>query len=256
MNTTKKYTSEELVNNFLRLEKQLGRQPRVNEFKIYGLPDINYYNRAYGNYAKFLQSLGREVKINPRHKKENPKRFFYPKEWNNFISTVDNEDYKFAFEGLLSTGARYHELEEIKVEDIDFDRECITLLKGQAGKTGKSNQRTIQISTLFKNKLQNYLRRKKITTGSIQIPQIATLDYAIKAYVRKSGIKDFMDFSVHNIRKTTENWLLALNIPTMSIVAHMGHKIDVAQAFYVSANLFNSEDKVLIRSILDNLLSK
>jgi integrase len=82
------------------------------------------------------------------------------------------------------------------------------------------------------------------------------MDKMVKRYTKLAGIEDWEDFSNHNIRKTVENWLCALNINHLSIQAHMGHTLDVAAAHYVSTQLLNGEDKSLIRAILDNLLQK
>jgi integrase len=190
--------------------------------------------------------------------KINKKRFFYPKEWLKFISIINNEEHKFMFEFLLHTGMRFNEARNVEVSDIDFDRETLFVRKPK----GKGKQRTIQISTFFKNRIQSYLKNKGIKHGPCiifktgRVPTIQFADKYIKKYCQAASLADFKDFSCHNIRKTLENWLIALNINTMAIVSHIGHNIDTAQGFYVASQLMNSEDKVLIKSILDNLLTK
>ena len=59
-------------------------------------------------------------------KKENIKRFFYPKEWIDFIDACP-EQLKFFYNILMQTGARYHELSKVKVEDVNFERNFIEI---------------------------------------------------------------------------------------------------------------------------------
>jgi len=183
-------------------------------------------------------------------RKLNKKRFFYPREYLKFLSVIPKDAHKFYYEFLLHTGMRHNEARNVNLADIDFERETIFIRKPKNNK-----QRTIQISTAFKNRLQAYVRTNKITT-TLGIPTLPFMDTYIKKYAQKAEIQDYMDFSCHNIRKTLENWLLALNINTMAIVAHCGHQIDTAQGYYIATSLMQADDKVLIRSILDNLLNK
>lgn len=188
-------------------------------------------------------------------KKENLKRFYSPKEWFNLLKQIKNEKHKFFIEFLLHTGARINEARGIKVADIDFDREQIILKKT---KGGMKKSRTIQISTYLSGRIKSYINSMKIksTLSELGFPSTVMMNKMIKRYTRLSGIEDWKDFSNHNIRKTLENYLVALNINYLSIQAHMGHTLDVASAHYVATQLLNSEDKSLIRAILDNLLQK
>jgi integrase len=75
----------------------------------------------------------------------------------------------------------------------------------------------------------------------------------MKKTLNKIEIKDAVMFSIHNIRKTLETWLIALDIDSLKIVKHFGHSIDVASKFYVSPDTFNYEDRRLIREIIGDL---
>lgn len=191
--------------------------------------------------------------------KTNKKRFFYPKEWLKFMSVINNDEHKFMFEFLLHTGMRFDEASNVHIQDIDFERETIFVRKPKRGAGGSlvAKQRTIQISTYFKNRVQAYAKSKGLkSNNTFEFPTIQHADKLIKKYAAGAGIPDSLDFSCHNVRKTLENWLIALNINTMAITSHQGHTIDVAQAFYTANQLMNQEDKYLIKTILDNLLQK
>ena len=190
-------------------------------------------------------------------RKTNLKRFFYPREWTTFLSVVNNEDHKFFFEVLLHTGARHNEIKNLKIRDIDFEREQMLLNNGKTGHTGKSMQRPIQISTWLNNRIKGYVRNKNLgKLDTLKMPTVQYMDRALKRYCLMAKMQDYEDFSAHNLRKTLENWLISQNVNVLSIQAHMGHLLDIAAAHYVAASLFTAEDKILIRSILDNLLQK
>lgn len=264
-----RYSHDDLKNLFLDVEKKIGRTPRGDEFTSTGLPDVGYYKRAFGTYGNFLRMMGRDYKNKLYRKKENPKRFFYPQEWLRVMNSVENDYHKFWLELLLHTGARINEVRNIKVENINFDKEQIFIAKP---KGGRGKERTIQISTYLRNRIVNFVKKnklkdtdyimvrengKQVTTQFITGADPKNNKYGlIKMACKKAGINDWRDFSAHNIRKTTEMWLVALNINHLAIVAHIGHSTDVASNFYVSTQLFTSEDKSLIKTILGNLLQK
>lgn len=194
-------------------------------------------------------------KEKPYRKKENLKRFYTPKEWFNLLKQIKNEKHKFLIEFLLHTGARVSEARGVRITDIDFEREQIILRKT---KGGIKKNRTIQISTYLTGRIKSYINSQKIESklSTLNFPSTVMMDKMIKRYTMLSGLEDWKDFSNHNLRKTLENFLVALNINHLSIQAHMGHTLDVASAHYVATQLLNSEDKSLIRAILDNLLQK
>jgi integrase len=188
-------------------------------------------------------------------RKQNLKRFYTPQEWFRLLKQIKNEKHKFLIEFLLHTGSRINEARGVRITDIDFDREQIILRKT---KGGIKKNRTIQISTYLVGRIKSYISSQKIESklDTLNFPSTVMMDKMVKRYTKLAEIEDWEDFSNHNIRKTVENWLCALNINHLSIQAHMGHTLDVAAAHYVSTQLLNGEDKSLIRAILDNLLQK
>lgn len=190
-------------------------------------------------------------------RKTNLKRFFYPREWTQFLSVISKEKHKFYFEVLMHTGARHNEIKNLKVRDINFEREQLILNIGKTGNTGKSSARPIQISTWLTNRIRSHIKSNNLgRLDTLGLPSVQYMDRIIKKYCKDSGLQDYEDFSCHNLRKTLENWLIALNTNVLAIQAHMGHLLDIAAAHYVAASLFTAEDKVLIKSIIDNLLDK
>lgn len=255
-----KYSHEDLKQLFLDVENKIKRIPKSDEFVNLGLPDIGYYKRAFGTYGSFLKMIGRDVEIRKNRTKSNPKRFFYPQEWINLLNNISNDNHKFWFELLLHTGARFNEVRNIKVMDINLEKEFIFISKP---KGGRGRERTIQISSYLKNRIQSFIKLNKLDDENTLLlnedkKSVSNqgVDKQLKRYCRLSGIKDWKDFSCHNIRKTTEMWLISLGINHLAIVAHLGHTILVASTYYVSTQLFSKEDIILIGTIFGNLLRK
>jgi integrase len=252
-----RYTKEELKNLFLKAEKKLGRAPKVIEFGEVGgigLPEFGYYSRNYQNYANFLTALGRIAPQRKYNKKINPKRFFFPMEWLNMINRIIDDDHKFWLELLLHTGMRIKEARGVKVRDIDFNRSNIFITKP---KGGRGKERTVMISNYFRNRLQNYISKNKLVSDdTLGLPTTQYMDEMIKKYAKESGIKDFNEFSAHNIRKTIETYLITTGKDSTLVSLWIGHKIDIAMAHYISSVMFTitNNERVVINSIIDNLL--
>lgn len=254
---------------------------------IYLLKVINYMERPVGKWGKY-------------YIKENPKRFFYPREWLDFINNVPAR-YKFFFNFLLQTGMRFREAAEVRVEDIDFDRNTIfvrfaktrtskpkkyivcecgekinynkkisfcprcgrkldknkIIIKGKQETRRKT--RYIKISQAFAGELLAFIKQNKLKKNDLLFQldnkkvKYVTLNHILKNVCKKIGIKDWKDFSIHNIRKTHENYMLAINNNVLALSQHMGHTIDVASGYYVANTLFNEQDKGMVRTILNNL---
>ena len=201
-----------------------------------------------------IEASSPKPKRNYRNK-ENLKRFYLPQEWFKLQNQIKREHHKFFIEFLLHTGMRINEARNIRITDIDFDREQIFIKKA---KGGARKNRTIQISTYLTGRIKSYLNSQNIESklDTLGFPSTVMMEKMIKRYTKLSGIQDWKDFSCHNIRKTLENWGVCLNINILTLQAHMGHTLDVASAHYVATQLMNQEDKSLIKAILDNLWNK
>ena len=69
----------------------------------------------------------------------------------------------------------------------------------------------------------------------------------------KNDNENYNDFSSHNIRKTHGNWLKVLKVDGLEIASRLGHDPATMLKHYVSPNLFNEQDKELIKEILGDL---
>lgn len=186
-------------------------------------------------------------------------KYFYPDDWMKFYDSLRLKQKVF-FNFLINTGARINEARNVRLGDIDFERNMITLriTKVKARKGEKHPRpRTIPISSQFSKFLRLYADKKKLNSDSyFGFSSTPAANEILKSHLEKLEIKEWWMYSIHNIRKTFETWLIALGIDGLKVTAHIGHSLDVAARNYVAADIFNYEDKLKIRMIIGDLYER
>jgi len=183
-------------------------------------------------------------------------RFFYPNEWISFINQVRNKN-KLIYETLLQTGARISEALALKPLDFDWDRNNVTLrvtkLKARKNeRVGKA--RTLNVSSQFMRKVRKYISDNYVNDSELLFNVHKVSVYlTMRNNLKKAGIKDWWNFGLHNIRKTTGNWLKALGVPAEEICLRLGHDYNTYLKHYGSPNLFDRKDKIQIVKILGDV---
>lgn len=180
----------------------------------------------------------------------NRDRFFFPDEWGKFFDCL-KKSQKYTFMFLINTGARINEAKNVKLEDIDLNRKRIILRVTKVkAKKGEKNPRPriIPISSQFVKFL------KKNPDGKVLSCPAGNI--AMKKALKKAGIKDYYMFSLHNIRKTLEIWLMSLGVDALPLTAHMGHDIKTAAQHYVSPDIFSWDERKQIRLIIGDLYER
>ena len=189
--------------------------------------------------------------------KTNPKAFFRPKDWLTFYNALKEKSTPY-FQIAINTGARINEIRHLKVKDIDFDNRTLTFYvtkKKAKLKETRSVPREIKISSEFMLWLKRWIRKHNLKPGdTFDIPTTPGVRQLIKERLDKMDIKDSMDFSSHNVRKTHGTWLLATGMDGIKVASRLGHDYNTLLKSYVSPDIFTHEDKVLIRQILGDLV--
>jgi len=177
--------------------------------------------------------------------KDDLRRFFTPSEWERFYDTL-HPNHKFPFLFLFSTGMRYNEAKNVLVGDIDWQNKWIDVKKPKGGRLRK---RIAHITTYFKKQLKYQIAISELKPeDNFKFPTIQGMNKTMKNTCKKIGIKDYLDFSPHNLRKTHENFLLAIDKDMYRIEQHMGHSAKTAMGHYVSGAIIKrEEDKNKIR---------
>jgi integrase len=188
-------------------------------------------------------------------KKNNRDNIFRPQEWIDFVNSIKQPDKKIRYELQLNTGARFNEMCNIKVRDIDFNGGTI-FLRVTKRRTNYSDgsPRLLPVSSAFLSKLFKFIKEKGLSEEDylFKLSQVG-YNNLIKKKLKRLGIKDSDSFSSHNIRKTLETWLACLDIGTLKILRHFGHFQSTALKYYVQMDYFSIEEKILIREIIGDL---
>ena len=183
-------------------------------------------------------------------------RYFFPEEWERFFNAI-KKDKQPIFDFLINTGARIDEALHTKPKDFDWDKNRLTLrvtkMKAAKGeRVGKP--RTFTISSEFARRMRKYISENKIQDDELMFKVSQQAVYQmLRRTVKKIGMKDWYNFSLHNIRKTHGNYLKALEIDSGEICYRLGHDLNTFIKHYGSANIFDRADKTLMIKILGDV---
>ena len=223
-----------------------------------------------------VRSNGRNYSV-----RNDRRRYFFPDEWELFIKQFKNKEHRFFFLTLLNTGARIMEALNLKHENFDIDRETIKfeVVKQRKAKknfyaAGKS--RGFFVTSKFISEYKSFIRGKTINPkhyiflDNSKLPsnyeqldnadrkkyysgKVASYSNLLKRKLEKSGIKDWYNFSPHNIRKTYGNWMRSFNIEMGELCYRMGHDMDTFIAHYGSSLIFTPEERRKIVKIMGDV---
>ena len=182
------------------------------------------------------------------------RRFFFPDEYLRFRKEL-RDKHKFLFDFLINTGARINEALHIRPCDFDFEKNNVRLwktkTKAKKGET-QGKPRTISISSSFSKRMKNFCSNKN-TEEYLWKTHYVSINQILKTKLKKINIKDWYNFSTHNIRKTHGMFLKALGIDVGEICVRLGHDYNTYITHYGSADIFLDKDMRQIRDILNDL---
>ena len=183
-------------------------------------------------------------------------RYFFPEEWEKFFGAI-KKDRQAIYDFLINTGARIEEALHIKPKNFDWDKNRLTLrvtkmkaVKGE--RVGKP--RIFTISSQFGRRMKKYISGNKIKDDEFifKVSKQA-VSQMLKRTLKKIEMKDWYNFSLHNIRKTHGNYLKALGVDSGEICYRLGHDLNTFIKHYGSANIFDRRDRVLMVKILGDV---
>jgi len=208
-----------------------------------------------------LKSLGNKMRSNQRSYtlKDNKDKFFFPDEYMKFEDKLRPKQ-KFSVQFLINTGARIMEIQNVRLEDCDLERNRIVLriTKAKARKGEKKGKvRIIPVSTQFSKLLRKHARDLNLKpTDVLGVLSNPALNICYKRAGKEAGIKDYWNISSHTLRKTLETWLMALGVDGLALTAHFGHDMKTAAQHYVSPDIFTWEDKKKMREIIGDIYAR
>jgi len=183
--------------------------------------------------------------------RDNRNRIFNPNEWNKFYFSL-KESKKPVFDCLINTGARINEVLHLEKRDINFKTGTIILrIVKKRTKYSNGNQREIKVSFHYLERLRFYVKdmEENQLLFPVSKPSVSQL---FKRGLKKVGLNE-KEFSLHNIRKTTECWLAFLGANYLILLKHFGHNQSTALTHYLTTDIYNSKYKFKARQILGDL---
>jgi len=176
--------------------------------------------------------------------------WFLPPEWIKLIDELPTERSKLTAECLINTGARINKCRGFILNPVfDNDRNNITLLHTKVrARLGKKTPRvrTIPVSKSFFNQLKKEIKERRVLSTN-------AFNTAVKIACAGSIINKPEQFSSHNLRKTFATWMLSLGVDGFRLAKHLGHTPNELARDYATNDVFNSNDKQIMRSILKDL---
>ena len=181
--------------------------------------------------------------------KEDKYRFFYPPEFEKMRERL-NKNGKFTADFMINTGARINKCRGFILNPVfDNDRNNITLLHTKVrARLGEKTPRarTIPVSKSFFNQLKKEIKERRVLSTN-------AFNTAVKIACAGSIINKPEQFSSHNLRKTFATWMLSLGVDGFRLAKHLGHTPNELARDYATNDVFNSNDKQIMRSILKDL---
>ena len=119
----------------------------------------------------------------------------------------------------LSTGARYSEVLNLKVENFDFDNSQVFYLN-----TKNTEHRGVHIPFNVLEIIKNYIHKYNINTFLFVNPKTQKFYYIrgiLQKIIKNAGIKDF---HIHDIRHTTASYIAMNGGSLLDIADILGHK--------------------------------
>lgn len=230
---------------------------------------LNYQtiNHIKGTLSKFLNYALRLglIKVNPctlvpnvkPNQDETTRRdnFWELSEFDKFIKSVDSVKWQDIFYFLFETGVRKGELIALQWQDISFADCKVSINKTVTYRTNKKGPsltppktkrsiRTIDLPDSLTNRLrQRYERESKkdgfndqyFVFGDIRPMATGTLNYNLKKYIAKSGVKPI---TVHGFRHSHASLLIERGISDVLIAERLGHSVSELHKTY--AHIYES----------------
>lgn len=192
------------------------------------------------------------LKIKPIKRIEKKKDYLNNNEIVKLRDSAKNDIRALAIiDTLLSTGLRVSEFSNLKISDVDFVKEEITVYA-----TKTNTWRTVFLDANAKEHLIAYLRtrtdnspylfvnEKKSASGTVERMKNCSVEGVLKKYAKKCGIE--RNVNVHLLRKTMATRYKQLGMSIEEVAKLLGHKsIKTTEQFYLS--IVDSDIKHIVR---------
>ncbi len=172
-------------------------------------------------------------------------------EVRKLLNAISNWKHRLMIEFLYGSGLRVSELINMKIKDLELDKNYGYVRNGKGGK-----DRLITLPKIVKEKIKNLIEMEKLNEDSFLLQSnrnkkysIRTIQKIIKNACKKSGIR--RNIHPHTLRHSFATHLIENGYDVTNVQAMLGHKSPETTLIYThiaSPNLINT------KSPLDNLI--
>lgn len=152
-------------------------------------------------------------------------------EIKRLFSSVKNEKHLMVLKFFYFSGVRLSELINLKVKDIDFEREQIHIISGKGRK-----DRFINLRKIFESELKEYLKNKDLNEylflGKNGKYSKRTIQKICSVYTKKAGI--IKNVTPHTLRRTFATHLIENKNDIYKVSKLMGHANTSTTEGYIS----------------------
>ncbi|RPI76019.1 MAG: site-specific integrase [Ignavibacteriales bacterium] len=190
--------------------------------------------------------------------------YFFPDTWIELMN-VCNQDQKDFFNGLLISGARIDEWLHCRPKDYSWDRNTLKLFVTKVKAKKKENKilggasRDFGMSSQYIKRIRAYIKRNNIADDERLFKFTKQNAWQLlRRKLKKIGIEDYWQYSLHNIRKTTGMWLKTIqsrgkDLDSDEICMRLGHDHNTFLKHYGSPSRFTDSDRDKIVNILGDV---
>ena len=204
----------------------------------------------YGIDAKVIGRLQKKKNANVKSKiKDSEHNFWTPEEFSTFIQVVDNKLYSLMFTFLYYTGLRLGEMIALTWNDVDFQRQTISINKSFTNKceeetyiitSPKTNNsvRIVDIDDKLMNLLKEYYKEESkvynfnndvFIFGNYVHISPTTFKNHLDRYITIAGVKRI---TPHGFRHSHVSLLIHLGCDSREVANRVGDTIQVIENTY------------------------
>ncbi|MDP2628792.1 MAG: tyrosine-type recombinase/integrase [Nanoarchaeota archaeon] len=198
--------------------------------------------------------LNKKMKLDIRCNRR-PKRFpsvLTKEEIRKLLNAISNWKHRLMIEFLYSSGLRVSELLNMKIKDLELDKNYGYVRNGKGGK-----DRLIVLSKIVKEKIKNLIEMGKLEGDNFLFQSnrnkkyhVRSIQKIIRNASKKAKLGNWKEIHPHTLRHSFATHLIENGYDVTNVQAMLGHKSPETSLIYVhmaSPNLIN------IKSPLDNL---
>lgn len=170
--------------------------------------------------------------------------FLSKEDVRKLLNAISNWKHRLMIEFLYSSGLRVSELLNMKIKDLELDKNYGYVRNGKGGK-----DRLIVLSKIVREKIKNLIEIEELERDNILFKSNRNKKYHMRSIQkitqnasRKAGLKNWKEIHPHTLRHSFATHLIENGYDVTNVQAMLGHKSPETSLIYVhmaSPNLIN-----------------